>query len=199
MGHRTQPGHAAAAFTLHFRYSRKSTKQGSKRNYKSKVTHMKSPYHLCLCGLVAKDAMTLFLLCMFSLSNYTGDCDLEAPFWLACTHTIRTISCAVLLKCYLIRTDPYHACNQYALCFIDIMQCGDVMSDAWCLLCDGGRRSGRQGLCTRLPAVWRDHETCSWQWAGVQTRVTFRQARGVLLQCYKAATVRSRIETWWRH
>ena len=97
--------------------------------------------------------MTLFLLCMFSLSNYTGDCDLEAPFWLACTHhTIWTISCAVLLKCYLIRTDPYHACNLYALCFIDIMQCGDVMSDAWCLLCDGGRR---QGLCTRLPAVWR--------------------------------------------
>ena len=43
VGHRTQPGHAAAAFTLHFRYSRKSTKQGSKRNYKLKVTHMKSP------------------------------------------------------------------------------------------------------------------------------------------------------------
>ena len=33
-----------------------------------------------VCGLVVRDAMTWFLLWMWSLSNYTGDCDLEAPF-----------------------------------------------------------------------------------------------------------------------
>ena len=82
------------------------------------------------CGLVVRDAMTWFLLWMCSLSNYTGDCDLEAPFWLACTHhTIWTISCALLLKCCLIRNPRLQSVRPMLYWYHAVWRCHE-----WCMM-----------------------------------------------------------------